>query len=226
MCKTVFLWDIDGTLLLTGGAGIKSFNRLFLELYNQTHIWQKLSPDGRTDDWIISELFAQRFNRRPDPAELARIAARYNELMAEEIPQSTNFRLMPKAPETLEWLTQKNVVHGLATGNYEPTAWAKLSHAGLKHHFHFGGFGSDATERLDLTRIALQRAHEHLKEAPARVVLVGDTVHDVTCGRAIGALTVAVCTGSTTRDRLESAGADFVLDDLTHFDAIADSLLP
>lgn len=223
MRKKVFLWDIDGTLLLTGGAGISAFNRLFEEFYGEKFIWQKMSPDGKTDDVIIGELYSQRFHKNPSHEELRRIAKRYNELMAEEIIRSKKFRLMPYVLETLEVLNRKEEVSlGLATGNYEVSARNKLIRGGLDHFFSYGGFGSDSSDRFQLTQIALERAMAYLGNAPEGgtpfdLFVVGDTVSDIRCGKKIGATTIAVCTGSTSRPVLEKEGADRVLDDLSLF---------
>jgi phosphoglycolate phosphatase len=212
----LILFDIDGTLLLTGGAGKVAFNRVFEELYGETEIWQDVTPDGRTDDSLVHEVYQKRFGKIPNPDELSKIAARYNELMAEELPRSERFRLMPFARETLTKLAAQPHVHlGLATGNYEAAAWHKLKHAGLDHHFTFGGFGSDAFDRLKLTQIALERGIQRIGTTPESVYLIGDTIHDVTCGKAIGAKTIAVCTGSTKAEELKEAGADWVLTDLS-----------
>lgn len=218
MSKTVFLWDIDGTLLLTGGAGVVAFNRVFEEIYHEQYIWEGVHPDGKTDDRIIGELFRHRFKRDPSPSELQKIATRYNELMIEEVPKSPQFRLMPCAAEVLKTLHERDdVLQGLATGNYKPAAYAKLQKGAMDYYFTFGGFGCDSADRQTLTSRALERAKEKLQSSPKKLFLVGDTIHDVSCGKGIGAITVAVCTGSTKRDELEAAGADFVLDDLSQF---------
>lgn len=219
---TLFLWDIDGTLLLTGGAGITSFNRVFEELYGERHVWKDLHPDGKTDDAIIEELFFQHFGRLPNLQELTRIAVRYSHVMGEELDRSERFRLMPHALETVDQLSKKpGVTLGLCTGNYELAAIHKLKRGGLSDYFLFGGFGSDHRDRLKLTEIALLRAADHLGFQPDQVFVVGDTVHDVRCGKGVGAKTIAVCTGSTPRSLLEKAGADWVLDDLSQFTKLA-----
>lgn len=217
----VFLWDIDGTLLLTGGAGLAAFNRVFLDLYSEEYIWQGIKPDGRTDDWIIEELYRQRFNRLPTRDEKEKIVELYGLYMEEELPRAAYFRLMPMAREVLEGLSSKsNVSLGLATGNLESTAWAKLRVAGLDHFFHYGGFGSDSPLREELTARALERAIEHLGSKPKETYIVGDTVHDIRCGHLIGAHVIAVCTGSTTREELDREKPFAVLDDLSQFDQL------
>lgn len=222
----LFIWDIDGTLLLTGGAGKISFNRVFGEHFNQDNLWGQMRPDGKTDGVIIAELFEAGFGRKPSPEELSLITTRYIELMLEQIPLSPRFRLLPGVTETLAWLKQQSTWHcGLATGNFVETARCKLHRAGLDHYFSFGGYGSDSTDRLELTRTALARGIHMTSETPKQVFLIGDTVYDVRCGQALNCTTIAVATGSTSKAELAAAGADYVLEDLTGFKALVESCL-
>lgn len=221
MPKKVFLWDIDGTILLTGGAGIAAFDRVFLELFGQKYIWKNLQPDGRTDPWIIDQLYKNQFNKLPSQKIRKEIIIRYNQALKKELPLSQNFRLMPYAKETLEILSQREDVSlGLATGNFEEAAWNKLKHAGLDHHFAYGGFGTDSHDRQILTQLALDRAIKHIGGTPKEVYVVGDTIYDIRCARGIGAKSITVCTGSTSRKMLEAEKADWVLDNLQGFEEI------
>lgn len=218
MSKTVLLWDIDGTLLLTGGAGKEAFNRLFEELFNEKYIWQSISPDGKTDPLIIEELFLQRFQRKPSPEEYDRVVSRYQDLMEEEIPRSPRFRVLPEAKNLLTKLSkQPHIIQGLATGNFERVAWQKLRQASLDSFFHFGGYGSDAPDRKSMTRKAFERARHHLQTEPREVYVIGDTIHDIRAGKFIGAKTIAVCTGSTPREELEPENPDHILTDLSEW---------
>lgn len=219
MPKTVFLWDIDGTLLITGGAGKSAFQKVFRDLYGvQGDVWGDYGPHGKTDYAIIDTLYAKVFGVPPLRAEVSRIASRYRECFEEDLKSMPGFRLMPRAKETVEELAARaDVSLGLATGNFKQAAYLKLKLAGLDSHFAYGGFGCDATERTELTRAAYRRAVESIGGEPEEIYLVGDTVHDVRCGRAIGAKTVAVCTGGSTRAELQEAGATWVLDDLSEF---------
>lgn len=214
--KTVILWDIDGTLLLTGGAGMEAFNRVFEDLFQENSIWQNVNPDGRTDDWIISQLFLARFNREPSPDELVQVRLAYNEAMRVALANAPKFRLMPFVRETLEHLHAVPNLHmGIATGNYRLAAQHKLKRGGIDSFFSFGGYGCDARERLTLTERARDRAHHYVGGKPDQLYLIGDTIYDIQCGKAIGAQTIGVCTGSTKAEALEEAGADWVLTDLS-----------
>ena len=119
MPKTVILWDIDGTLLLTGGAGKAAFNTIFKDLYNEDDIWQDLKPDGKTDIAIIKECYSKRFNKLPTEAEIERITDAYIKENKLELKTAPRFRLMPFVVETLNKLSQNDdIVMGLATGNF------------------------------------------------------------------------------------------------------------
>lgn len=222
--RKLVIFDIDGTLLLTGGAGKAAFDRVFAALYGIDGAWRDIHPDGRTDPSLIRELFEKNLGRRPRPEEERRVTEAYAAAMAEEIPRSARFRLMPGVLPLLEILERRGLaLLGLATGNFESTAGQKLRHAKLDRYFQFGGYGSDHAERSELTKLAVDRGLQRLgrRVAPEEILLVGDTVHDVEAGRKLGLTTVAVATGSTKRAALEAARADFVVDS---FDPLAEIL--
>lgn len=213
--KKLILFDIDGTLLLTGGAGAIAFNRTFQELYDITEVWQGIHPDGKTDPVIIEELFLKQWGRKPKAHEEKAIEARYAFYMEEALQQAPRFRLMAGIHELLSALEDRQLgCLGLATGNYESTAWLKLKRAGLDSFFHFGGFGSDSRDRLALTRLAMERGMTKIGSCihPEDVWVVGDTIHDIRCGKLLGATTVAVATGSTSWQILQAARPDFLLE--------------
>lgn len=218
MTRKVFLWDIDGTLLLTGGSGKTAFNKVFRDLYGIAEIWQGFDPSGRTDYSIIDELFEKAFGAAPSETERERIATYYKKCLIDDDLEWSGMRLMPHAKETLLALAARDDVSlGLATGNFKETAYYKLKKAGLDQFFSYGGFGCDAFVREDLTRRALERAIQAIGGAPVELYLIGDTVHDIRCGLAIGAKTVGVLTGYATRESLLAAGATWVMTDLTGF---------
>lgn len=213
--RKLVIFDIDGTLLLTGGAGKAAFDRVFRDQYGIEGAWRDIHPDGRTDPSLIRELFEKNLGRGPRPEEEMRVTLAYAAAMAEELPRSERFRLLPGVLQLLEILQQRGLaLLGLATGNFESTAGHKLRRAKLDHFFHFGGYGSDHADRPELTRIAMERGLQKLgrRVPPEEILLVGDTIHDIDCGRRLGMTTIAVATGSTTRLQLEAARADFVVD--------------
>lgn len=215
--RRLILFDIDGTLLLTGGAGKAAFEQTFSRLYQIENAWGDIHPDGRTDPSLIAELFEKNLKRRPSPQEEARVREAYAESMAQTLEQAQRFRLMPGIETLIPELAKRDGVSlGLATGNFEETAHLKLKRAGLREYFPFGGFGSDFRDRLQLTRTALQRGYMKAGSyiAPDDCFLIGDTVHDIRCGQILGLTTVAVATGSTPRQELEKYRPDFLLDSL------------
>jgi phosphoglycolate phosphatase-like HAD superfamily hydrolase len=213
--KRLILFDIDGTLLLTGGAGRMAFEEVFLAQHGMSGAWRDIHPDGRTDPFLIEELFQRNLGRTPSDAENRALVAAYTEAMERALRTAPNFRLMPGVAELLPLLARHDLL-GLATGNFEATAYQKLTRAGLRNYFSFGGFGSDHADRLELTRLAMERGFAKLGRSlpPREILLVGDTVHDVACGQRLGMTTVAVATGSTPRAELAACEPDFLLEDL------------
>lgn len=221
MTQTIILFDIDGTLLLTGGAGAVVFNRVFEKLYRIENAWGTIHPDGRTDISLIKECFQNNLKRSPSPNEIENFTKLYCDHLKEEFKTWDKLYLMPHVNEVLESLAQKSHVSlGLATGNFKASAFHKLKKAGIAHHFKFGGYGCDSEDRLVLTQKAVTQAKKFLGQNISRIYLVGDSTHDMICGQAIGATTIAVCTGATKYPYLKNSGADFVIRDLSEFPKI------
>lgn len=223
-CKRLILFDIDGTLLRTGGAGALAFNRVFAELYGISEAWQGILPDGKTDPILIEELFLLHYQRKPTLSEENQICQAYEIHMAQALQEVNNFRLMPGVLPLLESLSKGDFgLLGLATGNYESTARMKVEKAGLAHHFSYGGFGSHSRVRLELTRRAVEEGKKKLgsKVRPEDVLVVGDTLHDIACAKGIGAISIAVATGTTPFETLKNARPDFIFES---FENIEDSL--
>ncbi len=216
--QKIILFDIDGTILLTGGAGKLAFEEVFVRLFGIENAWQEIHPDGRTDPSLIEELFQKNLRRLPTPSELQSVTELYSEAMAKALHAAPNFRLMPGVAELLQEIQDsQGALLGLATGNFETTAYLKLERAGLRHHFSFGGFGSDHPDRLELTRLALERGRAKAggELSASEVILIGDTCQDIDCGKKLGMTTVAVATGSTPKLELEKSRPDFLFNDFT-----------
>jgi len=221
--KKLILFDIDGTLLLTGGAGKRSVNQVFSKLYGIEEAWQNIVPDGRTDPYLFREVFQQCLGRLPNSQEVNRIAEVYTQEMEAALPLAENFRLMPGVEELLRVLQEREMaLLGLATGNFEVTAYLKLKRAGLRDYFSFGGFDSDFHDRLKLTGRAVENGRQKLgrRTEPEEIFLIGDSIHDIRCGKWLGLTTVAVCTGSTPKEVLQSHRPDFIWDTLTPLDEV------
>jgi len=214
----LLLFDVDGTLILTGGAGTRSFQRTFRELFKTEAVLDGIRFHGRTDLEIVEDIFIKALNRLPAPDELHTICNRYLTYLEEEVRHSPGYRIMPGLPGLLEILAARSeVCMGLATGNLEGAARIKLNRADLNQYFPFGGYGSDAKDRTVLIRTAIERGRNLLGRShdEVRVFVIGDTDLDICCGREAGATTVAVATGGDSWETLVQASPDYLLKDLS-----------
>jgi phosphoglycolate phosphatase len=212
----VLLFDIDGTLLLSGGAGKRSLNRAFFRIHGVPDAFAGIRPHGMTDPAIFRQMVRRTLRRDPTKPEMAELATTYLNELEKELVDAPTFQLMPGIPSILDRLSGMEWIHmGLATGNLERASRLKLKRGGIAHHFAFGGFGSDAEDRARLTDAACQRGRAMARNLSAPVVVVGDTVLDVQAARSVGARSLAVCTTGADRITLQDAGADLVLDDLS-----------
>lgn len=221
MSKVILLFDIDGTLLLSGGSGKECFERAAFELFQLEKCWGDYKPDGKTDPIIIEEIIETKLGRRLTSEENEAISSRYLEYFSQSVYESKNFRLMPGIEKLIPHLSEnKSIFLGITTGNYKIAAEHKLQKAGLKDYFLFGGFACDSAIRPELTAIGFQRALEHIGEdiPQENVFVIGDTVYDIQAGRHIGAKTVGVATGSTSFERLESEKPDFCFRDFSNWE--------
>lgn len=202
----IILFDIDGTLLLSGGAGLMSLREIFRRRFGLEDAVEGIEFHGRTDPQIVDSIAARHLGRRLAAGEHAELIEEYLEGLARFLDECP-YRVLPGARELLDVLAARDdVVLGLATGNVEEGAWTKLRHGGLDGYFGFGGFGSDDPDRDRLTCLAVDRGRERAGHgAPALVV--GDTIHDVRSARAAGADCLAVATGNASQGDLEAAGA-------------------
>lgn len=214
----LLLFDVDGTLIHTGGAGIRAFRRTFRELFRREVATDGIRFHGRTDPEILEDIFVAGLARSPTPEEVQAIYSHYLGYLDEEVPQSPGYRIMPGLPHLLEVLAARPEVRlGLATGNLEGAARIKLGRADLNRYFLFGGFGSDAKDRTALIRKAIERGRTLVggSEREIGTVVIGDTDLDIACGRAAGATTVAVATGGDSWETLVQASPDHLLKDLS-----------
>jgi len=211
----LLLFDVDATLILTGGAGIHALNRAFQELYNIQTAMQDVAPHGKTDPAIVREVLCKRFGiDRADDRTVAAILEAYVRYLQDEVENSNKYEVLPGIIEILEGLQLRNdVLLGLATGNIETGARIKLRRGNLNRFFSFGGFGSDSEDRAGLVRRAAEKAVAHGGE-PVRnedVYVIGDTPRDIEAGREAGFRTVGVATGYYSVDQLFAAGAEFAI---------------
>lgn len=217
MSKLV-LFDIDGTLVLTGGAGVRAMNRACEELIGSADALQGIAVAGRTD-WSILGDALERLGRRLDDDLFGRLRDRYAELLGEEIlHQGSGFHgALPGVTALLDELQSRPDVHlGLLTGNFRRTARIKLERFDLWRYFPCGAFGDDAADRNELVPFAVTRARAcGVPDLPARhVIVVGDTPNDIACAQAAGAVPVGVATGHYSADQLRACGAETVFETL------------
>jgi phosphoglycolate phosphatase len=217
--RKLVLFDIDGTLVLTGGAGIRAINRACRDIAGHADALADIPVAGRTDRIILQDIVA-RLGHTLDEALLSELRARYLAHLREEIEHRGRGikGVMPGVRELLDALAVRaDVFVGLLTGNFEEGARIKLGHFDLWRYFRCGAYGDDAADRNALVPFALERARAlGLPDlAPEHIIVVGDTPHDVACARAVRALPVGVATGGYTVDQLRKSGADIVFEDLT-----------
>ncbi|MEM9194715.1 MAG: HAD family hydrolase [Myxococcota bacterium] len=214
---TVVLFDIDGTLVSTGGAGRRAMELAFEEIAGSAAPLRTMSFGGMTDFAIVGTAL-RSLDQPADEDAIGAVLDRYIAHLPRELDKTTNYVIHSGVQELLAWLgPQSEMAIGLGTGNIERGARLKLGVGGLNDHFSFGGFGSDAEARAELIRRGAERGATALQVRleDCRVVVIGDTVRDVTAAHAIGATCVAVGTGGVALHELEEAGARWVVEDLT-----------
>ena len=219
--KYAVLFDIDGTLLGSGGAGSHAFYETFREDFGISDPVDGVPFAGRSDRAIAYDLMKLN-SVEPSEENWQRFQHTYTSRLANSL-RVNDGRVLPGVQELLSKIERLDYVTlGLITGNMEAGAKAKLVHYGLVERFYFGGYGDHHTDRDDIARAALDAAHRHLEtlhegqEATLHgAMVIGDTQHDITCAHAIGAYAVGVATGSASLDELQAAGADLVLEDLS-----------
>lgn len=224
----LLLFDIDGTLVLTGGAGQRAMNRAFDDVFGIPEAFAGVDLAGRTDTSIVADAFARQ-GIEADADTVTRFRARYLACLQEEVPRpGAGTRVLPGIAPLLDALEpQPRTFLGLLTGNYADAAEVKLAHFGLWRYFRCGAFGDDHGDRNHLVPVALERARArglppHVETA--HVVVIGDTPRDVACAHAHGARCLAVATGGYSRRTLEHAGADVVFEDLSDTRAVLRAL--
>jgi phosphoglycolate phosphatase len=211
------LFDIDGTLLITGGAGAASWRLAFDELYGIPADIGQFTDTGMTDPDVGRRTFQAVLHRDPERQEFTKLLERRLYYLHTTVEDSKTYRVLPGVDDLLTKLIDVGYLLGLVTGNVEAAAHIKLHRAKLNRFFSFGGYGSDSTDRGELTKIALQRAALVYGEPvpAARAFVVGDTPHDVEGAHAAGMACVGVGSHNFTVDQLREAGADYVIASLT-----------
>jgi len=229
--KKLVLFDIDGTILWTDGAGRRAIRRaLVAEMGTAGPIDQGYRLDGKTDPQIVRELMLAAGHPQAESEDsIVRVCRRYVEFLAVELEQGRpGTRIFPGVEPLLLTLEQSgDAVIGLLTGNVAEGAALKLEAAGVDPtRFRVGAYGSDAADRGALPVIAVRRAEPVMGRAPegGDVVIIGDTPADVTCGRSVEARAIGVGTGHYTRDDLLAAGAYAAFESFVDLDPVLDAI--
>jgi phosphoglycolate phosphatase len=211
--RIAILFDIDGTLIDTGGAGAESWRLAFDELYGIPADIGKFTDSGMTDPDVGHKTFEAVLKRTPDDKEFDRLLDRRQHYLHQAVAGSEGYRVLPGVAELLPRLLADGYLLGLVTGNTEPAAHIKLHRAELNRFFCFGGYGSDSTDRSELTRIAHRRASltYGAEVAAEQAIVVGDTPHDVESAHAAGLECVGVGSHKFDADELGRAGADYAV---------------
>lgn len=214
----LLLFDIDQTLVNTGGAGLRALDRACQQLFQLEHAMDGISPHGKTDPAIVREILRVRLkNASPSPKEIETVLEAYLSFLKDEVRLSPAYRVLPGIISLLDHLVaHDDAVTGLATGNIEMGGRFKLERGGLNRYFGFGGFGSDAEDRTELVRKGAARAADKTGRTfhPHDIFVIGDTPLDIEAGRLAGFQTVGVATGSYSVGQLLEAGATFAVADL------------
>ena len=219
--KRLLLFDIDGTLIHSAGAGVESLRRALNQRFQIDDDLADIEIAGRTDSGIVMSIL-NKHRISATNENIASFLDTYVHFLSRELPRRPG-QILPGVFELLKKLkTRPHLILALLTGNVSRGAQLKLEHYGVWHFFEFGAFADDHHDRNQLGSFAQARAREkHGDEFEAdQIDVIGDTPHDIECGKAFGARTVAIATGSWPRPELAAHRPDFLFDDLSNVDEV------
>lgn len=227
----LLLFDIDGTLVDTDGAGREALRRALTEVYGSAGPVDSFDFHGKTDPAIVRGLMREEGRPEAEVEEgLGRVWEVYTEALRRELERREREGRVTPYPGVVDLLEEASrdprFALALVTGNVAAGAWHKLEAGGLSRHFHVGAFGSDSAARSDLPPIAIRRASRQVGRdfRPAESVVIGDTPEDVRCARASGARAVTVATGRHRPEELAEHDPDHVFRDLSDTGAVLEAL--
>lgn len=211
----IVLWDIDQTLVRTGGAGSAGMDLAFAEIYGIEDAFGRVEFSGRTDYAIFRDaLYFNGVSLEDYEVQLERFRDVYLRHLAQQLPEKEGV-ILPGVLDLIDALEAANQPQGVATGNFEGGARLKLTHFGLDSRLSCGGYGDRTAVRSELVAEAALAVRTHHGVANGRVVVIGDTPLDIEAARANGFLSLAVATGRHSVDELQSAGASHAVTDLS-----------
>jgi len=223
--QRLLLFDIDGTLIHSGGAGMEALKRALKERFGIQDDLEDIEIAGMTDSGIVVSIL-NKYKIAANPENIAAFLDSYVHFLSHELPRRKG-KLLPGVLELLKKLkTRKHIILGLLTGNVSRGAQLKLGHYGVWHFFEFGAFADDHADRNQLGSFAQARAKEkHGREFTAEEIdVIGDTPRDIACGKALGARTIAVATGTWSREKLAEHHPDILIDDFSEVARLIDTL--
>jgi phosphoglycolate phosphatase len=209
----ILLFDIDGTLVTTGGAGAVAWRQAFEELHGVPADIGKFTDAGMTDPDVGARTFEAVLGREPTPLELTALIQRRLEHLPEAIAASEGYKVLPGVPERLRQLSRAGHLLGLITGNGDGAAHIKLARADLNRWFTFGAYAAAGAERADIVREAVARGEAMFGEdvPNTEIFVIGDTPLDISAAHAAGCSAIGIATGHYDESALRDAGADHVL---------------
>ena len=212
----ILLFDIDGTLVSTGGAGAAAWKRAFTELHGIPADIGEFTDAGMTDPDVGATTFEAVLHREPTPHELAQLMQRRLEYLPEAVADSNGYKVLPGVPERLRQLSRDGHLLGLITGNCDGAAYIKLQRGGLGRWFTFGAYAGAGLDRADIVDVTVRRGEPIVgRDVPnEEIFVIGDTPMDISAAHAVGCTAIAVATGRLDSASLKQAGADHVLETL------------
>jgi phosphoglycolate phosphatase len=223
--KRLLLFDIDGTLIHSAGAGVQALKLALAERFGVKDDLEDIEIAGMTDSGIVANIL-KKHEIATTNENIAAFLDSYVHFLPLELPRRAG-QLLPGVLELLEKLkVRPNVVLALLTGNISRGAQLKLEHYGVWHFFEFGAFADDHHDRNELGPFARARAREKHGQVfdVAQIDVIGDTPRDIACGKALGARTIAIATGTWAREKLSTHQPDFLFDDLANVDEVIATL--
>ncbi len=223
----LLLFDIDGTLLMSGGAGRTALNRALYQLFGHQDGFANVPMMGRTDPLILKDVFFT-LGLQADAARIAHFQEIYYRFLDEELKNnSVPKSLCPGIPDLLKAIDEDpDLTPGILTGNWEKGAFLKLKAFNIHNHFHLGAYADDAAERVKLVPFAMKRFRIKYGYSinPGDVYVIGDTPLDIIAAKPHGVRTVGVATGHHTLDEIAEENPDLLLENLEDYPVFLEAL--